>query len=559
MKATDAIIRLLQRHGIDRVFGYPGGTIMPLYDSLSGSGVEHVLCRHEQGCAFAANGYARVSGKAGVCLATSGPGATNLITGVADAHRDSVPMVVITGQVASAMIGTDAFQETDMLGMTLDIVKHSYLVTEADDLPGVLEEALRLATSGRPGPVWIDLPKDIQAADVTLAPAVSGTQRDNTNGARDSRAVLEALRTAQRPILYSGGGVTIASAENALRRFAEVSGIPSVVTLKGLGNTGRHDPWHLGMIGMHGSPAANLATDECDLLFVVGARLDDRATGEIPTFAPNARLIHLDADPAELHKLRRADIGLNGSPAPVLERLTEALSEEPLAIGHWQQQCRQWQKQYRAASHCSDIITGPAFLRTLSGTAPDELIIACDVGQHQMWVAQHYAFSHPRDHLTSGGLGAMGFGLPAAMGAAYALPGRRVLNLTGDGSFMFNLQELATIRRDNLNVGVVIMDNECLGMVRQHQELFFNDRESAIGLDDNPDFTAIARGFGIPAASISHPDEMEAGIDQLLNTQGPFLLHVMVPREDNVWPMVRPGGSNRHMIHSNRDNRETLS
>lgn len=558
MKATDAIISLLQRHGVNQAFGYPGGTIMALYDSLPGSGVEHILCRHEQGCAFAANGYARVSGKLGVCLATSGPGATNLITGVADAHRDSVPMLVITGQVASDMIGTDAFQETDMLGMTLDIVKHSYLVTEANELPGIMEEALQLATSGRPGPVWIDLPKDIQAAEITLPPATPEAIKEDTPHASDIQAILDALRTAQRPILYTGGGVTIASAENELHRFAEVSGIPSVVTLKGLGNTGRHDSWHLGMIGMHGSPAANLATDECDLLFVLGARLDDRATGEIATFAPSARLVHLDADPAELNKLRRADIALNGDPKPVLERLTEALSETPLSIGKWQERCLQWQSQYNPAPRSGHTITGPAFIRTLSSAAPDELPITCDVGQHQMWVAQHYAFSHPRHHLTSGGLGAMGFGLPAAMGAACALPGQRILNLTGDGSFMFNLQELATIQRDNLNVGIVILDNACLGMVRQHQELFFNNRESAVGLDDNPDFAAIARGFGIPADVISHPDEVDAGIERLLNTNGPYLLHVAVPQEDNVWPMVRPGGSNRNMIHSNQDNRETL-
>ncbi|MCE0759700.1 acetolactate synthase 2 catalytic subunit [Marinobacter sp. G11] len=551
MNGAQHILEAFHRHNINTVFGYPGGCIMPLYDALVDDvGVEHVLCRHEQACALAADGYARASGEIGVCIATSGPGATNLITGVANAYMDSIPMLVITGQVATSMIGTDAFQETDILGMTLGIVKHSYLVDDAEALPVIIEEAVQLAQSGRPGPVWIDIPKDVLLTEVaTASPATAPTPDAHCP---DITRALAMLRSARRPLLYSGGGVSLAQAEDSFRAFAETSGLPGVVTLKGIGNAGKHNPHNLGMLGMHGSRAANKAVDECDLLFVVGARLDDRATGKLDGFAPNAKMIHIDADAAEINKLREADLALRGDLNAILVAFIAALESESLAIADWQKQCQTWHTTggFKAADNEEPMapITGPAFIRQLSRTAPDDTVIACDVGQHQMWVAQHYEFDHPRRHLTSGGLGTMGFGLPAAIGAQFADRNSTVINVTGDGSFMMNAQELATIRRYKLPLKLIILDNQCLGMVRQQQELFYNNRESHINLDDNPDFVAMARAFDIPALHIDRTDQIRRGIETILAYDGPMLLHVAISREENVWPIVKPGGSNRDMI-----------
>ncbi|MBS8239612.1 acetolactate synthase 2 catalytic subunit [Marinobacter lipolyticus] len=555
MNGAQHILDAFHRHNISTVFGYPGGCIMPLYDALVDDvGVEHVLCRHEQACALAADGYARASGKLGVCIATSGPGATNLITGVANAHRDSIPMLVITGQVPSGLIGTDAFQETDVLGMTLGIVKHSYLVDDADSLPAVMEEAMTLAQSGRPGPVWIDIPKDILLTEVAAAPAPTPAQP--TASCPDLTDAIALLRAARKPLLYSGGGISLAHAEDRFRAFAESSALPAVVTLKGIGNPGKHNPYNLGMLGMHGSRAANKAVDECDLLLVIGARLDDRATGKLDGFAPNAKMIHIDADAAEINKLRPADLAIRGELNAILENLTGALTSKPLTIADWQRQCRTWHTTggFSAADNEEPLapITGPAFIRQLSRIAPDDTIVACDVGQHQMWVAQHYEFDHPRHHLTSGGLGTMGFGLPAAIGAQFADRDSTVINVTGDGSFMMNAQELATIRRYRLPVKLIIMDNQCLGMVRQQQELFYANRESQINLDDNPDFVAMARAFDIPALHIERTDQIRRGIETILAYDGPMLLHVAISREDNVWPIVKPGASNTDMIDETR-------
>ncbi|WP_342632069.1 acetolactate synthase 2 catalytic subunit [Marinobacter alkaliphilus] len=555
MNGAQHILEAFHRHNIHTVFGYPGGCIMPLYDALVDDvGVEHVLCRHEQACALAADGYARASGEIGVCIATSGPGATNLITGVANAYMDSIPMLVITGQVPSGLIGTDAFQETDILGMTLGIVKHSYLVDDAEALPAIVEEAITLAQSGRPGPVWIDIPKDIQLTEIE-APAATTCVQPDPHCPEISEA-LAMLYSAKRPLLYSGGGVSLARAEESFRAFADTSALPGVVTLKGIGNPGKNNPHSLGMLGMHGSRAANKAVDECDLLLVIGARLDDRATGKLDGFAPNARMIHIDADAAEINKLRPADLALRGDLNRILPAFTEALREKPLAIAHWQKQCRTWHTTggFQAADNEEALapITGPAFIRQLSRITPDDTIIACDVGQHQMWVAQHYEFDHPRHHLTSGGLGTMGFGLPAAIGAQFANRRGTVINVTGDGSFMMNAQELATIRRYNLPLKLIILDNQCLGMVRQQQELFYNNRESHINLDDNPDFVAMARAFDIPALHIERTDQIRRGVETILAYDGPMLLHVAISREENVWPIVKPGASNREMIDENR-------
>jgi acetolactate synthase-1/2/3 large subunit len=555
MNGAQHILDAFQRHNVSTVFGYPGGCIMPLYDALVDDvGVEHVLCRHEQACALAADGYARASGKLGVCIATSGPGATNLITGVANAHRDSIPMLVITGQVPSGLIGTDAFQETDVLGMTLGIVKHSYLIDDANTLPAVMEEAMELAQSGRPGPVWIDIPKDLLLTDVSAAP-IPRVKPQETDFP-DLAEALTMLQAARKPILYSGGGISLAHAEDRFRTFAESAALPAVVTLKGIGNSGKHNPYNLGMLGMHGSRAANKAVDECDLLLVIGARLDDRATGNLDGFAPNAKMIHIDADAAEINKLRPTELAIRGDLNGILEALTNALQDKPLAISDWQKQCRT--RHTTGGFHAADNeeplapITGPAFVRQLSRIAPDDTIIACDVGQHQMWVAQHYDFDHPRHHLTSGGLGTMGFGLPAAIGAQFADRNSTVINVTGDGSFMMNAQELATIRRYNLPVKLIVMDNQCLGMVRQQQELFYGNRESQINLDDNPDFVAMARAFDIPALHINRTDQIRRGVETILAYNGPMLLHVAISREENVWPIVKPGASNREMIDETR-------
>ncbi|MDX1754566.1 MAG: acetolactate synthase 2 catalytic subunit [Marinobacter sp.] len=562
MNGAQHILEAFQRHQIDTVFGYPGGCIMPLYDALVDSeAVEHVLCRHEQGCALAADGYARASGRLGVCIATSGPGATNLITGVANAHRDSIPMLVITGQVPSALIGTDAFQETDVLGMALGIVKHSYLVTEADDLPAIMEEAITLAQHGRPGPVWVDIPKDVLLHEVTTrAPQPDRATAIET---ADIGTALELLRSAERPLLYSGGGVVLGNAESAFRRFAESSGLPGVATLKGIGNHRKGDPNYLGMLGMHGSRAANEAVEACDLLFIVGARLDDRATGNLAGFAPGARVIHLDADNAEFDKLRAADVALGGDLPALLDRFTEAVQTHPLTIAPWREQCRRERttKGFQAADNEEALapISGPAFIRQLSRITPDDAIIACDVGQHQMWVAQHYQFDHPRHHLTSGGLGTMGFGLPAAIGAQFACPDQAVINVSGDGSFMMNAQELATVRRYRLPVKLIILDNQCLGMVRQQQELFYGNRESQINLDDNPDFVAMARAFDIPALHIERTDQIRRGIETILAYDGPMLLHVAIAREENVWPIVKPGASNRDMLDASQQRQENTN
>ncbi|HLT13068.1 MAG TPA: biosynthetic-type acetolactate synthase large subunit, partial [Marinobacter sp.] len=449
MNGAQHILEAFHRHNISTVFGYPGGCIMPLYDALVDDvGVEHVLCRHEQACALAADGFARASGQIGVCIATSGPGATNLITGVANAYMDSTPMLIITGQVPSGLIGTDAFQETDILGMTLGIVKHSYLVDDPSALPSIMEEAITLAQSGRPGPVWIDIPKDTLLAKVATPSPV--TAQEAEANCPDIARAMTLLRTAKRPLLYSGGGVSLARAEESFRAFANTSAMPGVVTLKGIGNAGKNNPYNLGMLGMHGSRAANKAVDECDLLLVVGARLDDRATGKLNTFAPNAQLIHIDADSAEINKLRPADLAMRGDLSDILAAMTKAIEEKSLEIRDWQKQCKTWHTTggFQAADNEESLapIAGPAFVRQLSRIAPDDTIIACDVGQHQMWVAQHYEFDHPRHHLTSGGLGTMGFGLPAAIGAQFADRNSTVINVTGDGSFMMNAQELATIR-----------------------------------------------------------------------------------------------------------------
>ena len=541
------LVAALEAEGIDILFGYPGGAIMPVYDALVDSKLRHILVRHEQGAALAADGYARVSGRIGVCLATSGPGATNLLTGIANAYLDSVPMLAITGQVASGLMGTDAFQEVDIFGMSLPVVKHSFIVRRAEDVAATVHQACAIARSGRPGPVLIDLPKDIALARAAARAAQPHPALVPLAPNAAALAAAHALLThSERPLLYVGGGVGMARAEAALRAFAATTGIPSVCTLKGLGAIDPDAPGHLGMLGMHGSPAANHAVQSCDLLLVVGARFDDRATGKLDTFAPGARVVHIDVDAAEIGKLRSAQIALAGSMPLALAALAQ-----PLPIAPWRKHCAALRALYanRYDAPGTDIYA-PALLRDLSLAAGDQAIVSCDVGQHQMWVAQHWHIHSPHAHLTSGGLGAMGYGLPAALGAQLAQPGSCVICVTGDGSIMMNIQELATARRYGIPVKIVLLDNACLGMVRQWQELFFEERYSEVDLSDNPDFVALAQAFGIEAFGIDTRAQVSGAIRRLLDARGPILCHVRIDPRANVWPLVPPGKSNGEMMDS---------
>ncbi|MGE6223405.1 acetolactate synthase 2 catalytic subunit [Aeromonas media] len=544
MNGAQFLVQALKKQGVTQVFGYPGGAIMPVYDALYDGGLAHQLCRHEQGAAMAAVGYARASGQVGVCIATSGPGATNLVTGLAEALLDSVPLVAISGQVPCAAVGTDAFQEVDVLGMSLSCTKHSFMVTDPADLGRVLAEAFAIATEGRPGPVLIDFPKDVQlAAMPTQSPLFAVEEPEPLNPAELTLA-RTLLAAAERPVLYVGGGVGMANAEQQLRDFAAATGMPAVTTLKGIGALDPDSPVYLGMLGMHGTKAANYAVQQCDLLVVVGARFDDRVTGKLEEFAPEARVIHLDVDAAEFGKRRTADVGITTDLKRVLPALAMALAIDP-----WREHCAAMAREYAFRyDHPGQPIYAPALLKQLSARLPETSVVACDVGQHQMWVAQHMRFTSPRNHLSSAGLGTMGFGLPAAIGAKMSRPDDEVVLVSGDGSFMMNVQELGTIRRAQLKVKMVLIDNQRLGMVRQWQELFFDGRYSETILSDNPDFIALAAAFGIPGETITCKEQIAGALDRLLASESAYLLHVAISEEENVWPLVPPGVANHKMM-----------
>lgn len=544
MNGAQWVVHALRAQGVETVFGYPGGAIMPVYDALYDGGVEHLLCRHEQGAAMAAIGYARSTGKTGVCIATSGPGATNLITGLADALLDSVPVVAITGQVASPFIGTDAFQEVDVLGLSLACTKHSFLVQSLEELPRVMAEAFQVANSGRPGPVLVDIPKDIQVAVGELEPHFSTVEDDDAFPHADVAEARRMLAQAQKPMLYVGGGVGMAQAVPALREFIAATQIPATCTLKGLGAVEADYPYYLGMLGMHGTKAANLAVQECDLLIAVGARFDDRVTGKLNTFAPHASVIHMDIDPAEMNKLRQAHVALQGD----LNALLPAL-QQPLAVDAWRQHAAEMRCEYEwRYDHPGEAIYAPLLLKQLSDRKPQDSVVTTDVGQHQMWSAQHMTYSRPENFITSSGLGTMGFGLPAAVGAQVARPEDTVICISGDGSFMMNVQELGTVKRKQLPLKIVLLDNQRLGMVRQWQQLFFQERYSETTLTDNPDFLMLARAFGIPGQHITRKDQVEAALDAMFASEGPYLLHVSIDELENVWPLVPPGASNAQML-----------
>ncbi|ECP3873466.1 acetolactate synthase 2 catalytic subunit [Salmonella enterica] len=544
MSGAQWVVHALRAQGVKTVFGYPGGAIMPVYDALYDGGVEHLLCRHEQGAAMAAIGYARSTGKTGVCIATSGPGATNLITGLADALLDSVPVVAITGQVSAPFIGTDAFQEVDVLGLSLACTKHSFLVQSLAELPRIMAEAFEVANAGRPGPVLVDIPKDIQLASGELEPWFTTVDNEATFPQADVEQARQMLEQAKKPMLYVGGGVGMAKAVPALRKFIAVTQMPVTCTLKGLGAVEADYPYYLGMLGMHGTKAANFAVQECDLLIAVGARFDDRVTGKLNTFAPNASVIHMDIDPAEMNKLRQAHVALQGD----LNSLLSAL-QQPLKIDAWRQSCAELRAEHAwRYDHPGETIYAPLLLKQLSERKPADSVVTTDVGQHQMWSAQHMTYTRPENFITSSGLGTMGFGLPAAVGAQVARPNDTVICISGDGSFMMNVQELGTVKRKQLPLKIVLLDNQRLGMVRQWQQLFFQERYSETTLTDNPDFLMLASAFGIPGQHITRKDQVEAALDTMLASEGPYLLHVSIDELENVWPLVPPGASNSEML-----------
>lgn len=542
------LLESIAAQGVDMIFGYPGGAIMPVYDKLPQvPELTHILCRHEQGCGMAAIGYARATGRVGTAFATSGPGATNLVTAIADAYLDSVPVVFVTGQVPTNLMGTDAFQEVDIIGITMPIVKHSYIARDPADIPGMIEEAYFIAAEGRPGPVLIDLPKDVANAMTTERHKWRPYPKVKPEMGK-SEWISEAeklMREAKKPLFYIGGGIAQGDAVSELRDLVDRTGIPGVSTLKGLGALPSDHPYYLGMLGMHGLKAANYAVQECDLLIVAGARFDDRATGKLDTFAPHAKVIHMDIDVAEINKLREVDVYLDGSIKKNLEALNPGRSD----CDDWRKLCfdrrteHEW--DYDAPG---DYVYAPKLLHDLSRRAPESAIITCDVGQHQMWVAQHCYFDDPKDHITSGGLGTMGFGLPAGLGAQLGTPDRTVITVSGDGSIMMNIQELATLHRYGIPLKIVLLDNSALGMVRQWQEVFFDKNYSETNLSDNPDFALVAKAFQIEAFTVTRRDEVDAGIDKLLAFDGPILMHVKIDPSENVWPLVPPGRSNADMM-----------
>ncbi len=552
MKHTGAIIlrHLLERQGIDTLAGIPGGAILPFYDALHGSGIRHILARHEQGAGFIAQGMARVSGRAAVCLATSGPGATNLLTAIADARLDSIPLVAITAQVPQALIGTDAFQEVDTYGLTLPITKHNFLVRSAAELLEVIPLAFRLAESGRPGPVAVDVPKDVLLAEYEFAAWPEPGVREPTPACAQAEieAAFAQLARAQRPMLYLGGGIVAAGAAEQARELARRLDAPTVCSLMALGTIPAGHPLDMGMLGMHGGKGTSILMREADVIFALGARFDDRATGKVAEFCPQATILHLDIDRAEIGKIRDAHFGLVGDAAEIIGRLLARLA--PQQHPEWRARAAELRAAHplRHPPRAEDPLHPVNLCRFLAEALPGDAIVTTDVGQHQMWVAQAYPFRRPRTLLTSGGLGTMGFGLPAAIGAALAAPGRRVVCVSGDGSILMNIQELATLAELDLPVAVIVFNNEHLGLVRQQQELFYGERYSASRFPVSPDFAAIARGFGLRGVRIDPEGDPLAQIAAALAGEGPCLIDVPIRRRENVLPMVPPGAANHHTL-----------
>jgi acetolactate synthase-1/2/3 large subunit len=559
LKGAEIVLRCVRAEGVDLVFGYPGGAIMPLYDALEGSGVRHVLTRHEQGAVFAAEGFARVTGKVGVAMATSGPGATNLVTGIADAKMDSVPLVCITGQVRTAMIGTDAFQETDVFGVTLSLTKWSRLVRTIDEIPDVIAEGFHWARSGRPGPVLIDIPTDILKAKKEFSGPAKFTPHARPADAKSddafSDSIVALLQGASRPVALVGAGAKLSGAVPELRRLLDDLNVPTFATVHGLGAVPPESPYYLGMVGMHGTRAANTALHETDLLLVFGARLDDRVTGDPTRFAPNAKIVHFEIDPAQLDRVRACELPVIGDLAKTIPAFHAGLRNASLPdwSGWRAVACGDERAELDPRGLAQPTIR---FLDELFSRLPQDSVVIADVGQHQMWAAQRYRSSSPRGFITSGGLGAMGFALPAAVGVQLAKPDTCVLCVSGDGGFQMNIQELATVHRLGLPIKMVIVDNKYLGMVRQWQQLFYARNYAETDLSDNPDFVDIAKAYKIhgwrlnEAALAEYPVSTETGdlIENFLRSPEAELLVFDCAPEANVYPMVPAGAALSEMV-----------
>lgn len=554
LSGSDMLIETLRMEKVETIFGYPGGAVLPIYDSLYKSqDIRHILTRHEQAAIHAADGYARVTGRPGVAIVTSGPGATNAVTGIANAYMDSIPLVVFTGQVPTEMIGRDSFQEVDIFGMTMAITKHNYLVMDIEDLPRVIKEAFHIATTGRPGPVVVDLPKNVMTSKAPFSYPESvhirGYQANSAIPQRVLDRVKEKLESAARPVVLVGGGVISAGASEELSEWAMEAQIPIVSTLMGMGAFPSGNPLHLGMLGMHGTYAANKAVYRSDLLISLGVRFNDRVTGNTKAFSPDSYKIHINIDAAELNKNVPVDLPITGD---ILDFLREIKGHKPAeATKEWVQEVTAWKKTVPHFDRSSSTLKPQDVIRLIDERTQGDAIIATDVGQHQIWTAHHYAFQQPRSFITSGGLGTMGFGFPAAIGAAIADPSREVICISGDGSFQMNLQEMMTAVDYNLPIKIAILNNGYLGMVRQWQELFYDRRYSSVRIN-SPDFVAFARSCGAAGWRARNEEEAREIIDLAMNTSGPVILEFDVTEEENVFPMVPPGGSNHETMVSKK-------
>jgi acetolactate synthase-1/2/3 large subunit len=561
MNGAEVLLECLAREGVDCFFGYPGGVTLPFYDALFDSHIRHVLVRHEENACFAAEGYARSTGKVGVCCATSGPGATNLVTGLVDAMMDSIPIIAITGQVTSKLIGSDAFQEADTFGITRPATKHNFMVKNVQELPQIVHEAFYIASSGRPGPVLIDIPKDVFQARGHYTPVdtihLPGYKVFTEGHAGQIRRAAQLIWEAERPFVYAGGGTVLGKASEELTELVELVDLPAVCTLMALGSLSSSHPNFISMPGMHGSYAANMGMTECDLLIALGTRFDDRVTGQLQAFARHARVIHVDIDPAEVGKNRVPDIPIVGDVKRVLQKLNKVLTElEPefkpkqaASRAQWWSRIRDWQTEHPYdRSRAEDEIKPQHLMDEIDRLSGGQAIVTADVGQHQMWAAQLVRFNEPHLWINSGGLGAMGFGLPAALGAQMARPDKLVFAICGDGGFQMSIPELATIASHALPIKIIVMNNGYLGMVRQWQTLFYNNRLSAVELDCFPDAEKLAGAYGFKGRTIDKPWQLAQALEEAVKEPGPYLLNVKVTRDENVYPMVPAGGAIHEMV-----------
>ncbi len=550
LTGSQILMTILKEEGVDTIFGFPGGAVIDLYDEIMRAEVRHILVRHEQGAVHAADGYARASGKVGVCLVTSGPGATNTVTGIATAYMDSIPMVVITGQVPTQLIGNDAFQEVDIVGITRPCTKHNYLVSRVEDLAKTLKEAFHIARGGRPGPVLVDIPKNVAQAKTDYQPigpvSIKSYNPTYTPNAKQLQKALALLKTARRPVIFSGGGVILSKASEELTTLAHRLRIPVTASLMGLGTFPGSDPLWLGMLGMHGTYRANMAISNCDLLIAVGVRFDDRVTGKTDMFAAQAKIVHIDIDPTTIRKNIPVAVPVVGDCKISLTALNQMVLDENLAQSmpphdEWIEQITRWRNEYRLAYQQKDIIKPQYVVEKLHELTRGEAIVATEVGQNQMWAAQYYHFDRPQQWITSGGLGTMGFGLPAAIGAQVAFPDKVVVDIAGDGSIQMNIQEMATAVQYGLPVKIVILNNRCLGMVRQWQQLFYDKRYSHTIMDHAPDFVKLAEAYGATGLRATRPDEVELVLAKGLAAPGPVIMEFVVESEECVYPMVPAG------------------